>query len=446
MVNVKQSFVIKPGKPTPSVSMCVSELDQEKHITHALIVYFYRPPSGSFSFTLASQELRDSLSQALVHFYPLAGRLHFIPGSGGRVALSCNSSGAIFYEARSSAKIEDFSDFSLPDERRSLVPEVDYALDLHELPLLMVQLTELGCGGISLGMGFSNIMVDGTCASHFIAEWARIARGNPIENQPFLDRSVLLAADPTPPPRFKHDRFEPNSLLIGQSDDQEERNKKITIVMLKLNKNQVQRLKDLANETRPTYISRPFSRFEAVAGHLWRCASMARGHQPMQPTKLYIPVSIRGRMPLPKWYFGNAIIKQAASSNATELVKWPLSYACGKIREAVEVVTEDYVKSALDDTKRQPDLTPFRTSHRIGSTTGSFDGNPNMEIFSWLGIPFEGLDFGWGKSIYMGPAAINVDGKSIVSSCEGEDGSLSVALGFQMAHVENLKKYFYQID
>ena len=123
-----------------------------------------------------------------------------------------------------------------------------------------------------------------------------------------------------------------------------------------------------------------------------------------------------------------------------------LSYACGKIREAVEVVTEDYVKSALDDTKRQPDLTPFRTSHTIGSTTGSFDGNPNMEIFSWLGIPFEGLDFGWGKSIYMGPAAINVDGKGIVSSGEGEDGSVLVALGFQMANVEDLKKYFYRLD
>ncbi|GJV66395.1 spermidine hydroxycinnamoyl transferase [Tanacetum coccineum] len=121
------------------------------------------------------------------------------------------------------------------------------------------------------------------------------------------------------------------------------------------------------------------------------------------------------------------------------------SYASGKIREAVEVVTEDYVKSALNDTKRQPDLTPLRTSHTSKSTTGSFDGNPNMEILSWLGIPFEGLDFGWGKSIFMGPAAINVDGKGIVSG-EGEDGSVSVALGFQIAHVENLKKYFYQLD
>ncbi|KAM0015916.1 putative transferase [Helianthus debilis subsp. tardiflorus] len=213
---------------------------------------------------------------------------------------------------------------------RPLVPVVDYgASDLHELPLLMVQLTELSCGGISLRIGVYNIMVDGTCASHFMDEWARMAHGDPIGNQPFLDRSVLLAADPTPPPRFKHERFVPNPLLIGQSDDHEEHNKETKIVMLHLSKEQVQKLKDISNKTRQTYIPRPVSRFEAVAGHMWRCASMARGHHPMQPSKLFIPVSIRGRMPLPKWYFGNAFMKQATCSHSGELVKWPLSYACG---------------------------------------------------------------------------------------------------------------------
>lgn len=366
MVNVKQCFVVTPAKATPTMTMCVSELDQEKPITHALSVYFFRPSSGSFSFALASQLLRDSLSKVLVHFYPLAGRLHFIPESGGRVALECNSSGVEFYEADSNAKIEDFKDFALPDELRSLVPVVDYGVsDLRELPLLMVQLTELSCGGISLGIGVSNIMVDGTCASHFMAEWARIARGNPLENHPFLDRSVLLAADPTPPPRFKHDRFEPNSLLIGQSDDQEERNKETTILMLRLSRDQVQKLKLIANETRPSYISLPFSRFEAVAGHIWRCASKSRGHHAMQQTKLFIPVSIRGRMPLPNWYFGNAIMKQAASSQSGELVKWPIAYACGKIREAVEVVSEDYVKSALDETTARSCTLPNISYHRV---------------------------------------------------------------------------------
>ncbi|KAL8254005.1 hypothetical protein R6Q59_032226 [Mikania micrantha] len=353
MVNVGRCFVITPATPTPTAPICISYLDQEKPIIHALVVYFYRP-SDSFTFASASKLLRDSLSQALVTFYPLAGRLHYVTGTGGRVALYCNAAGAVFYEATSTARLEDFKDFALPAEQRSLVPVVDYdASDLHELPLLMVQLTELSCGGICLGFAVSNMMVDGTCASHFMDEWARIARNEPLENKPFLDRSVLLGADPAPSaPRFKHDRFEPNPLLIGQLNDHEERNKETKILILRLSKDQVQRLKDIANETRPALMTRPFSRFEAVAGHIWRCASKARGHQPMQPTKLFIPVSIRRQMRLPNWYFGNAILKQAASSNSGEFLTRPLSCTCGKIREAVEIVTEDYVKSALDDIKR----------------------------------------------------------------------------------------------
>lgn len=446
MVNIKHCFVITPARPTPTASMCMSELDQEKSITHALTVYFYRPSSDSFSFASASQILRDSLSQVLIPFYPLAGRLHFMSGTGGRVALDCNSSGAVFYEATSSAKIEDLKEFTFPNELHSLVPVVDYGVsELHDVPLVMVQLTELGCGGICLGVGISNIMADGASASHFTDEWARIARNDPTGNQPFLDRSVLLCADPTPSPRFKHERFEPNPILIGQSDDREERNKETKIVMLHLSKDQVQKLKDIANKARPADISRPFSRFEAVAGHMWRCASKARGHKPMQPTRLYVAVNIRGRMSLPKGYFGNAVIKQPAGSYAGELVKRPLAYACGKIREAVERVNEDYVKSALVDIRQQPDLAPFRASHTIGATTGSFGGNPNIEIISVVGIPFEG-DFGWGKSIYMGPATISSEGKGVILPGEGGDGSMSIALRFQTAHVESYRNHFYQID
>ncbi|XP_071685724.1 spermidine hydroxycinnamoyl transferase-like [Rutidosis leptorrhynchoides] len=314
--------------------MCMSELDQGKSITHAFSIYFYHPNSSDpFSFESASKKLQDSLSQVLVHFYPLSGRLHYIPGTGGRVYLQCNSCGALFYEANSSSEITELKNFAHPNGLRALVPAVDYdVMDLDELPLLMVQLTQLRCGGTSLGIGVSNIMVDGTCASHFMAEWARIARGQLLENGPFLDRSVLLAADPTPPPRFKHERFQPNELLIGQTSDQEERRKETRILMLYLTKEQVLKLKETTNETRPAYISRPFSRFEAVAGHIWKCASMARNHHPMQVTKLFIPVSIRGQMQLPNWYFGNAIMKQGACSKSGELVNWPLSYACCKMR------------------------------------------------------------------------------------------------------------------
>ncbi|KAD0670022.1 hypothetical protein E3N88_43897 [Mikania micrantha] len=202
------------------------------------------------------------------------------PSIGGKLQCKCNKckhvfiydskTGTVFYEATSSAKIEDLKDFALPNELQSLVPLVDYGVsDLHELPLVMVQFNQLSCGGISLGIGISNILADGASASHFTEEWARIAQRHTTQLS-----------------RFKHKRYEPNPPLIGRSDDLEERNKETKIVILHLNKNQVQKLEDTVKKSRPAGISCPFSRFEALAGgHIWRCGSKARGHQPTNKTK-----------------------------------------------------------------------------------------------------------------------------------------------------------------
>ncbi|GMP35975.1 hypothetical protein CsSME_00008228 [Camellia sinensis var. sinensis] len=117
--------------------------------------------------------------------------------------------GAQFLEAESEAKIDDFGDFCPSSKTRALIPSVDY-----------------------LGLGISHALADGECAAHFISEWARIARCEKLENLPFLDRTILQLEDPLPKTSFDHSDFKPPPLLIGHSNNTDERNKKTDVAML----------------------------------------------------------------------------------------------------------------------------------------------------------------------------------------------------------------------
>ena len=73
MVNLIASHIVKPAKPIPTKVMFLSECDQRVPVTHAIVVHFYKPESPEL-LNDATEVLKDSLSEALVAFYPLAGR------------------------------------------------------------------------------------------------------------------------------------------------------------------------------------------------------------------------------------------------------------------------------------------------------------------------------------------------------------------------------------
>ncbi|PON92584.1 Transferase [Trema orientale] len=446
-VRMKGCSIVKPAEPTWKGYLSLSEWDQVGTITYVPTIYFYRPPENwMLPADKIASTLKESLSQALVAFYPLAGRLRWI--GGGRLELNCNAAGVRFIESESKSKLEDFGDFSPSPEYHHLIPTIDYGLPIHEVPLLMVQLCRFACGGISLSLAISHAVVDGQSALHFISEWARLARGEPLKTAPFLDRKVLRAGDPpasTGPSCFvHHSEFDQPPLLLGKLDTAEERKKKTGVAMLRVTSDQVEQLKNMANERQDIGI-RAYTRYETLTAHVWRCACKARKHLYEQPTALGICVDARSRIepPLPSGYFGNASFDVIATSTAGELVSKPLSYAASRIREAIEKVTNEYIWSAVEYLKSQRDLTKFQDLHALGSEEGPFYGNPNIGVVSWLRLPMYGLDFGWGKEIYVGPGTHDFDGDSLLISSPSGDGSLVVALCLQVAHMESFKKHFY---
>ncbi|XP_057781407.1 spermidine hydroxycinnamoyl transferase [Salvia miltiorrhiza] len=444
-VTITRSCTVQPDGPCFNGSMPLTESDQTGILTHVPTIYFYKPHSQNWLTTKHTifTTLQTSLAKALAHFYPLAGRLRWLDGA--RLELDCNSSGAHLIEADSDATFSDLGDFTPSPDFVHLVPRINYSLPIEEIPLLAMQVTNFRCRGVTLGYSVSHAVVDGQSALHFISEWANLARGAPLGASPSLDRRLLRAGDPPSEARsrFEHPQFDPPPFLVGRSNNKEEREKETVVSMLKLSRSQVQLLKTEANRG----TARAYTRYEAIAGHIWRSACRARGHAPEQPTALGICVDVRGRVrpPLPPKFFGNAIIDVIARGRSGELADRPLGYAAGKIREAIDGVTSEYVHSVIDFLKNLDDFSRLQDIHALRTEGGSFYGNPNIGVVSWMCLPLHGLDFGWGKEFFMAPGSHDCDGDSLIlPACGGDAGDLLVALCLQVECMEDFKKFFYQ--
>ncbi|GMY20181.1 spermidine hydroxycinnamoyl transferase-like [Fagus crenata] len=190
MTVITSTSPVGPSKPTPSGLLWLSESDQIAPWTHAPLVYIYRHNSNN-TIPFVMETMRNSLSEALVHYYPLAGRLHWI--EGGRLELDCNAMGAQLLEAYSEAKLDELGDFAPTDTVQDLIPKVDYTTPIENWPLFLVQLTRFRCGGLCIGVAISHSVVDGQAVNSFINSWAKLARGENLGDDqiPFHDRTVL---------------------------------------------------------------------------------------------------------------------------------------------------------------------------------------------------------------------------------------------------------------
>ena len=66
------------SEPTPSGILQLSEIDQAARWTHAPVIHIYKPNNNIPS---SFEKIKNALSRALIHFYPLASQLRWKEGS-----------------------------------------------------------------------------------------------------------------------------------------------------------------------------------------------------------------------------------------------------------------------------------------------------------------------------------------------------------------------------
>lgn len=273
--------------------------------------------------------------------------------------------------------------------------------------------------------------VDGCAALHFISTLSQAARGLDITLPPFIDRTLLQAGE-IPSPKFPHIEYCTPPLLqkSGLTNDND-----VSCAMFKITKEQVDILRGKTNKSGN---KESYSCYEMLAGHIWRCASQARNLREDQETKMFISVDGRSRLkpPLPQGYFGNAIFTSAPMAHVRDLVSKPVNYAASIIHEVLLQMDDQYMRSALDYLELQADFTTLiREPHMFRC--------PNIYIVSWNRLPIYDADFGWGKPIFMGPAATH-EGLVYILPNATNDGSLSLVLGLRSHHMAAFQKLLYE--
>ncbi|KAJ7013774.1 hypothetical protein NC653_003421 [Populus alba x Populus x berolinensis] len=182
----------------------------------------------------------------------------------------------------------------------------------------------------------NHCMFDGIGAMEFVNSWGETARGLPLCVPPFIDRSILKARNP-PKIEYPHQEF-------AEIEDESSTNDLYKDEMLYssfcFDSEMLEKIKMKAMEDGVLGLS----------AFVWRARTKALKMLPDQQTKLLFAVDGRPKFkpPLPKGYFGNGIVLTNSMCQAGELLDRPLSHAVGLVQDAIKMVTDSYMRSAMD--------------------------------------------------------------------------------------------------
>ncbi|CAL4894722.1 unnamed protein product [Urochloa decumbens] len=401
-VRRRPAVLVAPAAPTPRELKRLSDIDDSDTLRLQIrTIYFYRRNEAMAAGKDPVRAIRDAVARALVPYYPFAGRLR--EHDGGKLAVDCTAEGVLFVEADADVGLEHFGDALLPPFPclEELIFDVPGSSAILNTPLLLFQVTRLTCGGFILASRLNHTIADALGLMQFLAAVAELARGAPAPTlPPVWERELLMARNPPQPPALVPDNLDTNKQGQGSSssimlspDDMALRSfffgpREVAAIRAQL----APRLQELA------------TRFDAVAGWLWKSRTAALAPDPDEVMLLLIVVNARGRCRsssssktttiggIPAGYYGNAFAAPTAVSTAGELCANPVSYAVELVRKAKDEVDMEYMRSSAD-------LIALRRGQQDPRVTAG-----TYTLTDVTRARFDDLDFGWGKPVYGGPA------------------------------------------
>ncbi|EOY10279.1 Benzoyl coenzyme A: Benzyl alcohol benzoyl transferase, putative [Theobroma cacao] len=377
--------LVKPARPTPRELKLLSDIDDQECLrTQIPIIQFYKY-NPSMQGKDPAKVIREALGKTLVFYYPFAGRLR--EGPNGKLMVDCTGDGVLFIEADADVKLEQFGEALQPPFPclDQLLYDVPGSGEILNCPLLLIQVTTMKCGGIIFALRLNHTMADGAGLFQFISAMAEMAQGAISPSiLPVWERHLLSCRTPPQVTCTHHEydkvddiksctNFTPLENMVHRS--------------FFFNPSDITAIRRFV----PSHL-RHCSTFEVLTACLWRYRTLALQFDPDEQVRLLCIVNVRSKFnpPLPKGYYGNAIVYPVAVTTAGKLCQNPLGYAIELVKQTKKSVTEEYVKSVADflATKGRPPVSLVRV----------------YLVSDARHAKFSDVDFGWGKAMYGGPA------------------------------------------